>query len=74
MNRLQTLLASKKFQKALPWAAGAILALGVITLAIVLGLFAVRLVRWAAFDRERRTIVLGVLLAGLLLEIGRAHV
>ena len=36
MNRLQTLLASKKFQKALPWAAGAILALGVITFLQVL--------------------------------------
>ena len=36
MNRLQTLLASKRFQKALPWAAGAILALGVITFLQVL--------------------------------------
>ena len=36
MNRLQTLLASRKFQKALPWAAGAILALGVITFLQVL--------------------------------------
>lgn len=36
MNRLQTLLASKKFQRALPWAAGAILALGVITFLQVL--------------------------------------
>jgi hypothetical protein len=31
VNRLQTLLSSKKFQRALPWAAGAVLALGVIT-------------------------------------------
>ena len=31
MNRLQSLLASRKFQQALPWAAGAVLALGVIT-------------------------------------------
>ena len=36
MNRLQTLFASKKFQRALPWAAGAILALGVITFLQVL--------------------------------------
>ena len=36
MNRLQTLLASKKFQRALPWAAGAILVLGVITFLQVL--------------------------------------
>jgi hypothetical protein len=36
VNRLQTLLASKKFQRALPWAAGAILALGVITFLQVL--------------------------------------
>jgi hypothetical protein len=36
VNRLQSLLASKKFQRALPWAAGAILALGVITFLQVL--------------------------------------
>ncbi|MBA2569499.1 MAG: hypothetical protein H0V11_09155 [Actinobacteria bacterium] len=36
MNRLQSLLASKKFQRALPWAAGAVLALGVITFLQVL--------------------------------------
>jgi hypothetical protein len=36
MNRLQSLLASKKFQRALPWAAGAILVLGVITFLQVL--------------------------------------
>ena len=36
MNRFQSLLASKKFQRALPWAAGAVFALGVITFLQVL--------------------------------------
>lgn len=36
MNRLQSLLASRRFQKALPWVAGAVLALGVITFLQVL--------------------------------------
>lgn len=73
MLRFGTALRAKTHHHAL---AGVTFAVGALVIAVVLGIVAVRLVRWAATDRERgsgvHTVVFGVVIAVVALVLFRS--